>query len=61
MSKKGKKRNRLSPKKSSTPGKSKGPNCQRSQDKNLYSKDARLYKKDPENYERICKVINKMN
>lgn len=32
---------------SSTPGKSKGENCQRSQLKNLYSKDSRLHRTNP--------------
>lgn len=45
---------------SSTPGRTKGPNCQRSQIKNLYAKDSKFYKKDPENYAAACAVIDSM-
>lgn len=45
---------------SSTPGRTKGINCHRSQQKNLYSKDTRWYKKDPENYRVACKVVDDM-
>lgn len=44
---------------SSTAGRSKGENCQRSQIKTLYAKDARFYKKHPANYMQACKLINK--
>ena len=45
---------------SSTSGKIKGKNCQRSQLKNLYSKDARIYKRDPATYEKACMEIASM-
>jgi hypothetical protein len=43
---------------SSTPGKSKGFNCQRSQMKTQYAKDAKWYKKDVDNYMNACLIIN---
>lgn len=43
---------------SSTPGKSKNSNCQKSQLKNQYVHDNRWYKKDIANYVKACKHIN---
>lgn len=45
---------------SSTPGRTKGDNCQRSQIKNQYSKDTKFYKKDPANYAAACAIIDEM-
>ena len=45
---------------SSTPGKSKGQNCQRSQLKNLYALDTRLYRTNPKLYEKACLEISQM-
>lgn len=45
---------------SSTNGRTKGENCQRSQIKNLYAKDPRFYKKDPENYATACALVDSM-
>jgi hypothetical protein len=39
---------------SSTPGRSKGTNCQRSQLKNMYCLDSRLYRTNPALYEKCC-------
>lgn len=43
---------------SSTPGKVKGQNCQKSETKTRYSRDSRWYRTDPENYRKACAVIN---
>lgn len=43
---------------SSTPGKTKGENCQRSVTKNQYAKDSKWYKKDVANYMVACELIN---
>jgi len=43
---------------SSTPGRQKNSNCQKSQLKNQYCKDARWYKKDPVNYAKAAEHIN---
>jgi hypothetical protein len=43
---------------SSTPGRSKNENCQKSQTKNKYAKDTRWYKKDVINYAKACEHIN---
>lgn len=47
-------------KSSSTPGRMKGSNCQRSQLKTLYAKDSRLYRNNPLLYEKTCIEIGKM-
>lgn len=43
---------------SSTPGRTKGSNCQKSQLKNQYAKDSRFYKNDPVNYAKVCHLVN---
>ena len=43
---------------SSTAGRSKGSNCQRSQMKNLYCKDHRLYRKNPDLFAKCCAEID---
>lgn len=43
---------------SSTPGKSKGSNCQKSVLKTQYAKDARFYKNDPKNYAKVCFLVD---
>ena len=43
---------------SSTPGKSKGSNCQKSIIKTQAAKDNRFYKTDPVNYAKACHLIN---
>lgn len=43
---------------SSTAGRSKGSNCQRSILKTQYAKDCRFYKNDPKNYAKICDIVN---
>lgn len=43
---------------SSTPGKSKGFNCQRSELKTKYAKDSKWFKKDVANYMVACEIIN---
>lgn len=43
---------------SSTPGKSKNQNCQKSQLKNQYCTDSKWYKKDVVNYAKACQHIN---
>ena len=43
---------------SSTPGRQKNENCQKSQLKNQYSKDTRWHKKDILNYIKACEHIN---
>ncbi len=48
-------------KSSSTPGRSKGANCHKSQIKTQYCKDSRMYKKDPDNYAKICAIVDKLN
>jgi hypothetical protein len=45
---------------SSTPGRQKNDNCQKSQTKNKYCNDTRWYKKDVENYRKACLLINSM-
>jgi len=44
---------------SSTPGKLKGSNCQKSQLKNLHAKDSRLYPTNPFLYTKAAQPINK--
>jgi len=43
---------------SSTAGRTKGSNCQRSQGKNLYCKDTILYRKNPDLYAKCCIEID---
>lgn len=43
---------------SSTPGKSKDKNCQKSQMKNMYCNDTKWCKKDPNGYAKACKEID---
>lgn len=45
---------------SSTPGKSKGQNCQRSVLKNLYCKDTRLHRTNPKLFLAACEEVSKM-
>ncbi len=45
---------------SSTPGKSKGQNCQRSEKKNLHAKDSRLYRTNPALYAACCLEVDSM-
>lgn len=45
---------------SSTPGKTKDKNCQKSEAKNKYCLDTRFYKNDPMNYMKVCEQINGM-
>lgn len=45
---------------SSTPGRSKGTNCQRSQLKNLYAKDPRAHRTRPTEFLRACQIISQM-
>lgn len=49
------------PKGSSTAGKMKGANCQKSIIKTQYCKDTRFYKKDPINYAKTCAVVDLLN
>lgn len=44
---------------SSTPGRSKGSNCQKSQLKNLHAKDSRLYRTNPFLYAKTAQAVNK--
>jgi hypothetical protein len=44
---------------SSTPGKSKGQNCQRSQLKNLFAYDTKLHKTNPKLHLRACEEVSK--
>jgi len=44
---------------SSTPGKSKGSNCQKSQLKTMYCKDTKLHKKNPTLWLRACEEVSK--
>jgi hypothetical protein len=50
---------RKSTKGSSTPGRQKGSNCQKSQLKNLHSKDSRLYRTNPFLYAKAAQAVNK--
>lgn len=43
---------------SSTAGKSKGSNCQKSILKTQHSKDSKMYKTDPINYAKVCHLVN---
>lgn len=43
---------------SSTAGRSKGSNCQRSQMKNLYAFDTKLYRKNPDLFAKCCKIVD---
>lgn len=43
---------------SSTPGKTKGGNCQKSENKTRYTRDTRWYRTDPKNYAKVCELIN---
>lgn len=43
---------------SSTPGRTKGSNCHRSQLKNQHALDTRFYRKDIANYVKACELIN---
>lgn len=45
---------------SSTPGKSKGSNCHRTQMKTRMSLDSRWYKTDPVGYAKACKILDGM-
>lgn len=44
---------------SSTAGKVKGSNCQKSQLKNMHAKDTRLYKTNPFLYAKTAQAVNK--
>jgi len=44
---------------SSTAGRSKGQNCQRSELKTLYAKDPRLHRTNPKLYEACCVEVGK--
>ena len=43
---------------SSTPGRTKNSNCQRSQLKNLYCKDHRLYRTNPDLWAKCCAEVD---
>ena len=45
---------------SSTPGKQKGQNCQRSVLKTLFAKDPKAYKKNPNEWLSACLEVSKM-
>ncbi len=45
---------------SSTPGRSKGANCHRSQIKNLWAKDNKFYKKNPKEFLKAALIISEM-
>ena len=53
-----KQRNRAS---SSTPGKAKGINCQKSVAKNFYSKDTKAHKKSSVLYLQACREVSQIN
>lgn len=43
---------------SSTPGRLKGSNCQRSQLKNLYCLDTKLWRKNPDLWSKCCAEVD---
>lgn len=45
---------------SSTPGKAKGANCQKSPLKVQYAKNTRLHRTNPAEWERACQEVQKM-
>ena len=48
-------------KSSSTPGKEKGDNCQKSALKVQFCKDSRMYRTDPKRYAEAEKIVRELN
>ena len=48
-------------KSSSTAGKEKGANCQKSDLKVQFAKDGKMHKKDPKKYAQVEKIIRELN
>ena len=44
---------------SSTAGKTKGSNCQKSELKNLHAKDTKLYRTNPKLWKKACDAVDK--
>ncbi len=46
---------------SSTPGKSKGANCQKSELKTQFAKDSRMYRTDPKKFAQAEEIVRALN